>query len=101
MLPVGQGERSYAGAASSIEALGASHRSMGELLTMMHELVHVRQYRELGRENFLNSYLYEVLAQGYADAAFEAEAYDFSDARGAGGSMSWVYQAATQVYDNP
>jgi hypothetical protein len=76
-------------------------KHMFVLLTMMHELVHVRQYRELGRENFLNSYLHEVLAEGYADAAFEAEAYDFSDARGASGSSSWAYQAASGVYSGP
>lgn len=73
-------------------------REMYVLLLVMHELVHVRQYREAGREKFLNNYLVELLLHGYAEAGFEAEAYKFSDQRGASGSMSWVYQAAVSIF---
>jgi hypothetical protein len=48
------------------------------MYTMIHELVHVRQYRELGRETFLNQYLPDALLNGYANADFEQEAYSVS-----------------------
>jgi hypothetical protein len=46
--------------------------------TIMHELVHVRQYRELGREQFLNNYLPDAVVNGYSGVAFELEAYSLS-----------------------
>jgi hypothetical protein len=48
------------------------------MYTMIHELVHVRQYRELGRETFLNQYLPDAILNGYAQADFEEEAYSVS-----------------------
>lgn len=47
------------------------------LLTMVHELVHVRQYRAVGREQFINLYLSEALASGYANISSEEEAKEF------------------------
>jgi hypothetical protein len=49
------------------------------MFTLIHELVHVRQYRELGREKFMNSYLRDAVVNGYANADFEQEAYSVSD----------------------
>ncbi len=49
------------------------------LFLMIHELVHVRQYREMGREQFVNQYLAEGLAQGYPDISTEKEARDFQE----------------------
>jgi hypothetical protein len=49
------------------------------LSTLVHELVHVRQYRELGRDGFLNAYLIDVLQHGYASAEAEQEAYGVED----------------------
>lgn len=48
---------------------------------LVHEHVHVRQYRELGLEAFFKQYFVEVmLAGGYShDMPLEAEAYAFSD----------------------
>lgn len=50
-----------------------------ELSTIAHELTHVRQYRELGRERFLNEYLVEALKDGYSSIGFEEEAYALED----------------------
>lgn len=47
------------------------------LVTMVHELVHVRQYREIGKEVFLNRYLAESVVRGYANISYEREAYRF------------------------
>jgi hypothetical protein len=58
---------------------------MKPLFLMLHELTHVRQYRELGREAFVNNYLVSVIQNGYADASFEEEAYSVSD-----GNSSWA-----------
>lgn len=52
---------------------------------IVHELVHVRQYRELGRETFANQYLRDALVNGYADVSFEQEAYSVS-----GHDDSWL-----------
>lgn len=41
---------------------------------IMHELVHVRQYRNIGKEVFLTNYLSEAIAKGYADISMEQEA---------------------------
>lgn len=48
------------------------------LRTMTHELVHVRQYREVGREAFLNEYLADALVSGYAEIGYEEEAYQLT-----------------------
>jgi hypothetical protein len=45
---------------------------------MVHELIHVRQYRELGLETFVKNYLPETLAVGYGSDSFEREAYTFT-----------------------
>jgi hypothetical protein len=44
------------------------------LTTMIHELVHVRQYRNMTREKFINTYLVEYLRTGYEDIPMEREA---------------------------
>jgi hypothetical protein len=56
--------------------------------TIIHELVHARQYRELGREEFLNHYLRDALVNGYASVEFEEEAYSVS-----GHGDSWCEQS--------
>lgn len=48
------------------------------MFCVLHELVHVRQYRELGRDRFFNEYFVDIVQKGYEDADFEAEAYEFS-----------------------
>lgn len=45
------------------------------LVLMVHELVHVRQYRDMGRETFVNRYISEAIVKGYANIAMEQEAY--------------------------
>jgi slime mold repeat-containing protein len=44
---------------------------------MVHELVHVKQYRELGRYNFTVQYLGSALANGYGEVGFEHEAFNY------------------------
>jgi len=44
------------------------------LVLMIHELVHVRQYRNFGKETFINRYLTEALANGYVNISTEQEA---------------------------
>lgn len=43
--------------------------------TVMHELVHIRQYKELGLIGFLKKYLKEYKDKGYAEVSLEKEAY--------------------------
>jgi hypothetical protein len=43
--------------------------------TLIHELVHVKQYRELGKANFTVQYLGQALANGYGEISFEEEAF--------------------------
>lgn len=43
--------------------------------TLVHELVHVRQYRELGERDFLTIYFQQMAYQGYEHAPLEDEAY--------------------------
>jgi hypothetical protein len=62
------------------------------MFTMIHELVHVRQYRELGREQFMNVYLRDAVLNGYANADFEEEAYSVS-----GRQDSWCEGAVQQA----
>jgi hypothetical protein len=52
----------------------------GALSTLMHELVHVRQWDVLGEDTFLTNYLIETLSQGYGSDAFETQAYNFGSA---------------------
>lgn len=49
------------------------------LVLMIHELVHVRQYRNRGKEAFLNTYLAEALVSGYPDISMEREAESFEE----------------------
>lgn len=44
---------------------------------LIHELVHVRQYNELGRVNFQTQYLGSALANGYGGIGFEREAFTY------------------------
>ena len=44
------------------------------LVLMIHELVHVRQYRNMTRERFITTYLVEFLKHGYEDHPLEREA---------------------------
>jgi hypothetical protein len=45
------------------------------LFLAIHELVHVRQFREMGRQAFLDAYLPSVLREGDHGAPLEQEAY--------------------------
>lgn len=45
---------------------------------LMHELVHVRQYKELGFAGFLKKYLKEYKEKGYALVSLEIEAYSIA-----------------------
>jgi hypothetical protein len=56
----------------------ATSAEVDAFYTIMHELVHVRQYRELGREQFLNTYLPDAVVNGYAGVGLEDEAYSMS-----------------------
>ncbi len=46
--------------------------------TLVHEMIHVRQYRELGSENFIVNYALETIPMGYGKESFEQEAYTFA-----------------------
>lgn len=46
---------------------------------VVHELVHVKQYRELGVFKFLYRYLKEIYNHGYRWNIFELEAYNIQD----------------------
>jgi hypothetical protein len=48
-------------------------------LLLVHELVHAKQYRELGFSVFLDQYLFEALQHGYSSISFEQLAYDFGE----------------------
>ena len=52
---------------------------LGALITMIHELVQVRQYRNIGREQFVNRYLAEALVNGYSGISTEKEASSFEE----------------------
>lgn len=47
------------------------------LALILHELVHVRQYRNMGRDTFLTQYLTEAIANSYANISMEQEAYRY------------------------
>lgn len=50
---------------------------IGAIDILTHELVHVKQYRELGRYNFTTQYLASALAKGYGGVGFEHEAFEY------------------------
>jgi hypothetical protein len=52
------------------------------LFLMLHELVHVRQFRELGRQAFLAEYLPSVARDGDHGADLEQEAYRIAPRKG-------------------
>ena len=49
------------------------------MFVMIHELVHVRQYRMMGREQFVNRYLAEALVHSYPDISAEQQAFGFQE----------------------
>ncbi|OQX67083.1 MAG: hypothetical protein B6A08_17105 [Sorangiineae bacterium NIC37A_2] len=57
------------------------------VLLIAHELVHVRQYAELGFDAFINNYLMEALTRGYGTDSFESEAYAYSSFISRGSSV--------------
>lgn len=59
------------------EALNVAEQSA--LKTMIHELVHVRQYRNIGKESFINLYLAEAIANSYANISMEQEARQYGN----------------------
>lgn len=56
-----------------------SEEEIRTIVLALHELVHVGQYRRLGKESFLNNYLANVLIHGYGSDRFEKEAYGIGD----------------------
>jgi len=52
------------------------------LFLMLHELVHVRQFREMGRQAFLDEYLPAVVRDGDHGARLEDEAYRMAPRKG-------------------
>jgi hypothetical protein len=46
---------------------------------LAHELVHVRQYDELGADAFVHNYLLETLTKGYGSDPFELEAFAYGN----------------------
>jgi hypothetical protein len=57
---------------------GEHHKLWEALGTIIHELVHVRQYREMGYATFEQMYLVETVHYGYAHAPLEEEAAGYS-----------------------
>lgn len=53
---------------------GLSEAEHDGLLTMVHELIHVRQYRKVGREQFINLYLANAITTEYENLTTEREA---------------------------
>jgi hypothetical protein len=51
---------------------------IGAVNTFMHELVHVKQYRELGRYNFTTQYVASAIVNGYGGNGFEQEAFEYT-----------------------
>jgi len=52
------------------------------LRVIMHEAVHVRQYRNIGQASFVDRWLADVLRNGYRGSASESEAFTFSGNEG-------------------
>lgn len=61
-----------------VQGRRGSWKYLEALEIVVHELVHVKQYRELGLDEFLSNYVGEVMVYDYGNASFEQEAYDFS-----------------------
>jgi hypothetical protein len=57
---------------------GFSPALTGAIDLLVHEMIHVRQYRKLGVENFIVNYLLETIPRGYGKDSFEQEAYTFA-----------------------
>jgi hypothetical protein len=74
---------------------------------MNHELVHVRQYDDLGEDVFINNYLLETALRGYGNDSFEQEAYTYGAtvAKEAGGryceEAAWYHEWAIESFDLP
>lgn len=64
--------------AAQLRAGSASCAFRDAMLVLAHELVHVRQYANLGFDAFINNYLIEALIAGYGTDSFETEAYAYS-----------------------
>ncbi len=47
----------------------------GNKVLLSHELIHVRQYEEMGIEGFMKRYMLELAVMGYRSAPLEVEAY--------------------------
>ena len=62
---------------SQIASGSAPPEYVEELLRLIHELVHVKQYDSLGNDAFLTNYLLETISKSYGSDAFEREAYGF------------------------
>jgi hypothetical protein len=48
----------------------------GQKYILPHELIHVRQFEELGVENFMKRYMLELAIMGYRKAPIEVQAYN-------------------------
>ena len=57
---------------------GLSAALINAIDLLVHEMIHVRQYQDLGTENFMVNYLLETLVVGYGNDSFEREAYTFA-----------------------
>jgi hypothetical protein len=66
------------------EVLGGemSRAQRKALFLILHELVHVRQFREMGRQAFLDEYLTSVVRDGDHGARLEQEAYQMAPRNG-------------------
>lgn len=64
--------------AAQLQAGSANCDFRNAVLVLAHELVHVRQYADLGFDAFINNYLIEALIAGYGTDSFETEAYGYS-----------------------
>jgi hypothetical protein len=87
---------------------GAAEPAFSEALDVMaHELVHVKQYRALGKQNFLSEYFLLGAAKGYGFDKYEQEAYGFEQkiAAATGGKFceeeSWAINSKTAFYAVP
>jgi hypothetical protein len=63
--------------AADIRAGTVSEKYVDSLMTIIHEMVHVRQYAELGFHSFVTNYLLEAAVKGYGSNSFEKEAWRF------------------------
>jgi Dictyostelium (slime mold) repeat len=72
-----QGSNSGVDYAAYLTNPATCNRYIAAVDILLHELVHVRQYRDLGRYNFTVQYLGEALADGYGGISFEHEAFNY------------------------